>query len=153
MRCSIRLMSLVTGLTVAVASGASAQTIPGGPLPGTGDSTKISSGNRDANAEYNHLIGAADPQQAANNDKHASGKSSAVPASAADIKVGSSLRDVRGARIGTISQVDPDGVVVDTGATKIKVPAVAIGKDNEGLLLGITAERFNELVTKAHARH
>jgi len=35
--------------------------------------------------------------------------------------------------------------------TKIKVPTTAFGKDSQGLMLGITAEKFNELIAKAHA--
>ncbi len=64
---------------------------------------------------------------------------------------GASLRDVKGTRIGTIDSVDADGAIVNTGQIKIKVPLVAFGKDDRGILLGITAARFNELATKAKA--
>ena len=69
----------------------------------------------------------------------------------ADIKAGSALRDKDGVKIGTVDTVDADGAVVNTGQTKIKVPLTAFGKDDQGLLLGITAARFNELVAKAHS--
>ena len=39
----------------------------------------------------------------------------------------------------------------DTGKSKVKVPAIAFGKDDAGLLLGITAARFNELVAGSTA--
>lgn len=139
-------------LTVALAGTATAQSVPTGPLPGSGDSAKISAGNRENNAEYNHLISTADPKAPAKDD-HATTKSTPVAATAADITVGSGLRDVNGVRIGTVSEVDADGVVVDTGTTKIKVPASGFGKDSGGLLLNVTAARFNELVAKAHAGH
>lgn len=142
------------GLSLIAAGGiAHAQAAGSGtPVPGTGDSTKIVAGNRESNAAYNQLIGAADSAQPAK--KQARGASTAaVAATAADLTVGSALRDSKGVRIGAVSQVDPDGVVVDTGTTKIKVPATAFGKDSQGLMLGITAEKFNELIAKAHAAH
>lgn len=146
--------SISAGIALSLSAAAAAQSVPTGPLPGTGDSTKISSGNRSANAEYNHLIGAGDAKaQAQDNSRSTAKSSSPVPATAADLTVGSNLRDIKGARIGTVSQVDPDGVVVDTGTTKIKVPTSAFGKDSQGLMLGITADKFNELIAKAHASH
>ena len=139
---------------LATAGAANAQAMPGSgsPAPGTGDSTKIVQGNREANAAYNQLIGAADSTQPAKKQAHAA-STAAVAATAADLTVGSALRDSKGVHIGAVSQVDPDGVVVDTGTTKIKVPATAFGKDSQGLMLGITAEKFNELIAKAHAAH
>ena len=149
---SIASISVGVALAIAAASGAYAQALPTGPAPGTGDATKISSGNQDANAQYNHLIGAGDPKAAAKDDNRPK-RSTAVAATAADIKVGSALRDIKGVPIGTISQVDADGVIVATGTTKIKVPAIGFGKDDQGLLLNLTAARFNELIAKAQASH
>jgi hypothetical protein len=130
-----------------------AQVGPNGaaPVPGTGDSTKISSGNRESQANYNHLLNAGDPKPSDTSTEakpRRAGK--AVPATAADIKAGSSIRDSAGVRIGSVDTVEADGAVVSTGATKVKVPLVAFGKDDQGLLLGITAARFNELIAKAH---
>ena len=150
---SIASISVGLALTIAAAGAAGAQAMPGSgsPLPGTGNSTKISSGNRESNAAYNQLVGAADTTQPKKESR--STKGAAVAATAADLTVGSALRDVQGVHIGTVSEVDPDGVVVDTGTTKIKVPASAFGKDSQGLMLGVTAAKFNELVSKAHAAH
>ena len=144
-------ISVGLALTLAAAGAAEAQSMPAGPLPGTGDSTKISSANRDSNAAYNQLVGAADTTQPKKESR--STKGAAVAATAADLTIGAALRDVQGVHIGTVSQVDADGVIVDTGTTKIKVPASAFGKDSQGLLLGVTAAKFNELVAKAHAAH
>jgi hypothetical protein len=90
--------------------------------------------------------------KARNGNDIAKKKASAVPATAADIKAGASLRDVKGVKIGTIASTDGQQVVVDTGATKIGVPLVAFGKDDQGLLLSITADKFNQLVAAAHAK-
>jgi len=144
---SVRYFLAGTALAL-VAGEASAQVA--GPVPGSGDSTAISSTNRDTNAQYNRLIGATDAKPS-KGDAPTVRKSTPVAATAADITVGRPLRDVNGVHIGTVSQVDPDGVIVDTGTTKIKVPAIGFGKDSEGLVLNLTASRFNELIAKAHA--
>src|SRR3954463_4815741 len=132
---SIASTSVGVALTIAAASGAYAQATPTGPVAGSGDSTKISAGNQEANAQYNHLIGAGDPKVLAKDGNRGGKKSVAVAATAADIKAGSAVRDIKGVPIGTVSQVDADGVIVDTGTTKIKVPAMGFGKDDQGLLL------------------
>lgn len=136
------------GATMAIAQ--AAQSGPAAPLPGTGDSARISSGNRENNADYNRLIGAGNDRPA--KDDRAQAHKGAVPATAADIKAGASLRDIKGVAIGTIASVDANQAVVDTGQTKIGVPLIAFGKDDKGLLLGMTADKFNQLVAEAHAK-
>lgn len=152
MRTGTRLF-IAIALTAGGASFAGAQMShsgPSAPVPGSGDSAKISSGNRDNNAQYNQLIGAAD--QKTKKDDRAQAKHGAVPATAADIKAGAALRDIRGVSVGTIVSVDASQAVVDTGQTKIGVPLMAFGKDDKGLLLGMTADKFNQLVAAAHAK-
>ena len=55
--------SISVGLALTIAGGRSCRSAgdagSGSPLPGTGDLTKISSSNRESNAAYNQLIGAA----------------------------------------------------------------------------------------------
>jgi hypothetical protein len=141
-------------LSLAAAGAAGAQNVPMGPssVPGSGDSSRISSGNRENNAEYNRLVGASDAKaQNANGDKVKT-KVVAIPATAADIKAGAALRDVKGVPVGTIDSVTDQQVIVKTGATKIGVPLAAFGKDDKGLLLGITAQQFNDAIAKAHAQ-
>lgn len=142
------LIAIVLGAAGATAAGAQAKG-SAGPLPGTGDSTKISQGNRENNADYNLLIGGASdkPKKDDRAQVH-----SPVAATAADIKAGAALRDIKGVHIGTIVSVDATQAVVDTGQTKIGVPIVAFGKDDQGLLLGMTADKFNALVAQAHAK-
>jgi hypothetical protein len=144
-------------ITAAVAAGAatmanaqSATGGPAGPAPGTGNSTAITQGNRENNADYNRLVGAADPTKNVKADVKAQ-HHSPVAATAADIKAGAPLRDIKGVSIGTIVSVDASQAVVDTGKTKIGVPLIAFGKDERGLLLGMTADKFAELVAKAQA--
>jgi hypothetical protein len=129
-----------------------AQVPPNGgqPAPGTGNSTAISSANRETQSNYNQLIGAADPK-AAKVEQKGKTASAAKPATAADITAGAALRGLDGVPVGTVSSLNGDQVVVDTGQTKIGVPLIAFGKDEKGLLLSITAAKFNEAVAKAKA--
>ena len=51
--------------------------------------------------------------------------------------------------MGAIASVDAEGVIVDTGTTKIRIPPEAFGKDDAGLLLGISKAQFAELIAGA----
>lgn len=135
----------VAGFAVVSASASLAQTQGGGGPPvGSSDAGRTASSSREQQANYNRVIGSIDRPA-----PKVGLKGKAVPATAADMKVGSALRDVAGVPIGSVVSVAPDGAVVDTGKTMIKVPTVAFGKDDNGLLLGITAARFHALVAKA----
>jgi hypothetical protein len=152
MRNATRLL-IIAALAAGPATVAGAQSStsgPAGPLPGTGNSTAISQGNQQNNQSYNQLIGAADTKSGKAEVK-TQAHNSPVAATAADIKAGAALRDIKGVAIGTIVSVDGDQAVVDTGQTKIGVPLIAFGKDDKGLLLGMTADKFAELVAKAKA--
>jgi hypothetical protein len=140
-------------VTILGASIANAQAGSGQPAPGSGNSTQITAGNRDNNAGYNHVVGSGVKSQVIDDRPAPKKPGVAAAATAADIKAGSGLRDSQGVKLGTIDSVDADGAVVNTGQTKIKVPLTAFGKDDQGLLLGITAARFNELVAKAQSSH
>jgi hypothetical protein len=145
------LFSMTAGFALAVASPASAQVAgAGGPSPISGDSTRITSENRDASATFNQRMGAADLK--ANGDQKAK-KKGPVPATAADIQAGAALRAVDGPQIGSVVSVTGDQVVVDTGESKIAVPLVGFGKDDKGLVLNMTAAKFKDAVTRAHAAH
>jgi hypothetical protein len=140
-------LTLASGLMVMGAGTAFAQAQGGsGPELGTINSGTAASTTHDQQAAYNRVAGDLMGQKVVTGVK---GKP--VPATTADLKAGSPLRDIVGVPIGVLVSVDAAGAVVDTGKTKIKVPTVAFGKDGNGLLLGITAARFGELVAKASA--
>lgn len=122
---------------------------PAQPPPGSGDSAQAAALNREAQAAYNQRVGS---QNLTSKSDHRKTQPQAVPATTADIKAGAPLRDINGVAIGTIVSLDGDQAVVDTGQTKIGVPVIAFGKDNKGLLLGMTADKFNQLVAAAHAK-
>ena len=115
-------------------------------VPGSANSAAVTNNNREQNAGYNRVVGKLDPQA---KEQPAGLKGKAVAAKAEDLKVGSPLRDKDGAPIGAVASVDAQGVIVDTGTTKIRVPAEAFGKDDAGLLLGISKAQFAELVAGA----
>lgn len=139
---------------IALAAGgttmALAQAGPPAPPPGSGNSSALSNANRDNIAAYNHVLGSDDLQPT--KDKSSRRQSSPVPATPADITPGAVVYDIKGVRIGTIASLETDRAIVDTGQTKIGVPLIGFGKNNQGLLLNMTADRFNQLVAAAHAR-
>jgi hypothetical protein len=151
MRQGIFIIAMSVGLSVVGAGAASAQVSSqgGAPTPGTGDSTRITSENREANATYNQRIGAADLKASKAEDRPKT--HTAVKALPEDIKAGAVVRDIKGVQLGTIASVDANQAVLDTGQTKIGVPVVGFGKNDQGLLLNMTAEKFNQLVAQAHA--
>lgn len=139
----MRRMILATGLMISAGSVAFAQQGAGGGQPmGSVDSAKAISSTREQNAEYNRTIGSR--------DQRAERKGEAVAATAADIRPGLAFRDVAGQPLGTIEAVEPDGAIVAIATGKVKIPLVAFGKDDSGLLLGITADELKAAVAKAN---
>jgi hypothetical protein len=147
------------GVALATASAAGAQGAPTAPTGGV-RSQDVAAANRQVDNDYNTLAGRG---VKVNNKDRADSKTvqkrgSVGPATAADIKAGAEVRDIKGVPVGTIAVLasnevvaDPTQAVIDTGQTKIAVPLSAFGKDDRGLLLSITAEKFNQLVAQVHA--
>jgi hypothetical protein len=135
------------GLMMLGSGTAFAQAAPSMPGPIGPDANASAGSTREQTQGFNHVMNNLDRQQPAQS------KGAVRKVTASDVTVGAALRDVNGQPIGKIASIDADGVVVDTGQSKVKVPLIALGKDNSGLLLGITAAKFNELVAKAHAEN
>jgi hypothetical protein len=144
-------LSLALIASLAAASAAAQQTGAPASVPGSADAAKVSSANREANSDYNHLVGQGDGVAKKADDSAKKTIVTAVKAMAADIAPGAALRDIKGVPIATVVSVDGDQVIVDTGKTKVGVPLEGFGKDDKGLLLSITAEQFNAAIEKAHA--
>jgi hypothetical protein len=157
--------SIPAAVALAMASAASAQ-MSGGPPAGvsTGGGVRsqdVAAANRQLDNDYNTLAGRG--VKVTNKDradsKAVQKHGSVGQATAADIKAGAQVRDIKGVPVGTIATLasnevvaDPTQAVIDTGGTKIAVPLSAFGKDDKGLLLSITAEKFNQLVAQVHAK-
>ena len=151
------LFSTAAVAALASAGAADAQGAPTQVPTGGVRSQDVAATNRQIDNDYNTL--ASRGVKVTNQDRvNARPKhGSAVPATAADIKAGSQVRDVKGVPVGTIASLaanevaaDPNQAIIDTGQIKIGVPLSAFGKDDKGLLLSITAEKFNQLVAQAH---
>lgn len=137
---------------LALASAASAQPA-GGPPAGavqTGGPRvqDIAAANREVDADYNTLAGRGVEVTNKSRDgaRPRQNKASAIPATAADLMPGASVRDVSGTPIATIERLEADGAVVKSEDKLAKLPLDAFGKDEAGLLLGITAAEFQTAI-------
>ena len=130
----------LVGLALGAASAAGAQTAVTAQTPGTVDPVKATNAQQAERAAYNSTIGQLNPRGV---------KGAPVPAAAADVVPGRALRDIKGEPIARVDSVDAQGVIVAAGSTRVRLPLNAFGKDEMGLLLGITADKFRALVVKA----
>jgi hypothetical protein len=130
------------GLVVAASSVALAQSPIAAQVPGTVDPVKATNTQQADRAGYNSAVSQFSPRGI---------KGTPVPAAASDILPGSPVRDILGEPVARVDAVVADGVVVDTGTAKVRMPANAFGKDELGLLLGIPASKFRSLVAKVTA--
>lgn len=136
---------------LALASAASAQQGGGPPPVPTGGprSQDVAAANRQVDSDYNTLAGRGveviDKSRADSRQKSAL----AAPATAVDLTAGASVRDVSGTSIATIEKLEADGAVVRAGDRLAKLPLHAFGKDDQGLLLGITADEFKAAIAEA----
>lgn len=79
-----------------------------------------------------------------------SSRSRARPAKPADVRSGREVRGMQGAVLGTIESTGVAVAVVVTAGGKVEVPLEAFGVDARGLLLGVTKEEFDALVSQAN---
>ena len=153
---------VAAGVVLALAGAANAQDshAPSVPTAGAVDSRDVVSANRENDAAYNQVAGRGVKITDKDRENVRSKKRvSASPATAADITAGAQVRDVKGVPVGKIATLaadetvaQPDQAVIDTGQVKIGVPTSAFGKDDKGLMLSITAEKFNQLVAQVHSK-
>jgi len=59
-------------------------------------------------------------------------------ATAADIKTGATVYDLKGGTVGTVESSDAEGVVVSTGATRAKLGLSGFGVGDKGLTIAMT---------------
>lgn len=139
---------LIAGLGLLMLGGgaAYAQGAPAMPGPIGPDSNAAASSGREQTQSFTHVMNNLNRQEPVVT------KGAVRKATAADVTAGAPLHDLDGKPIGKVDSVDADGVVVDTGQYKVRVPMVSIGVDNSGLMIGTTAAKFNDIVAKAHAQ-
>ena len=156
------LLGVVGGLVLVPAVATNAQAPAGGGAPSNAGAARpqdIAAQNRQIDSDYNTLAGRGVNVTNKNRDGARPKRGSPIPATAEDIKAGAPVRDVKGVPIGSIASLssneimaDPTQPVIDTGQVKIGVPLNAFGKDDKGLLLSITADKFNQLVAQVRAK-
>lgn len=122
---------------------------PAAPAPGTTDSAVASRTTREQQEGYNRVINQGVKVTNAEDKPGAKKKRKGpVPAAAADITVGAAVRDKNGVQIATIEKLEADGAVVKSGEKLAKLPLDAFGKDDAGLLIGITADEFQAAIAQ-----
>src|SRR5438270_8847693 len=144
MRCS----SILLSCTAAVLSGsASAQLGPGTVVDGTNDVRSQSLGVPGPATSPTDQLRQRQALQDDSGDKKADHAKlgPARPARKDELSAGAIVNDKTGAAIAKIEAVDADGIVVSTGAVKIKVPAEAFGHNKAGLLLDMTKSDFDKI--------
>jgi hypothetical protein len=139
------------GAVLAIACPANAQDIGGPPagadMTGGARVQDIAAANRQVDSDYNTLAArGVEVVNRSRDDVPRRAKPSVALASAEDLSVGASLRDVSGAPIATIERLEADGVVVRSEDRLAKLPLEAFGKDSAGLMLGITAAEFRAAI-------
>jgi hypothetical protein len=85
--------------------------------------------------------------------KYAGKLGPARPAKVDELIAGAAVNDKTGVAIAKIEQVDPDGVVVSSGMSKVKVPTDAFGHNRAGLLLDMSKSQFDQIVASASVTH
>lgn len=135
--------AIITIALLAVASSPAAAQLTGPPDPpaaGTVDGAVAARGNREQAEGYNRVVNHG--VKISNADEERSEKKVARLAETADFLVGATVRDKYGIQVATIEWLDEAGVVVKADKRLAKLPQNAFGKDNAGLLLGISADEF-----------
>ena len=119
------------------------------PAPGTADSAAVSRTAREQQEGYNRIVN--EGVKITNADDEVSRKTRArgpAAATATDIALGAAVRDRNGLQIATINGIEADGAVVRAGDRLAKLPLHAFGKDDEGLLIGLTADEFQAAIAE-----
>ena len=73
----------------------------------------------------------------------------ARPAKPEEVTAGRTVRDSRGAEVGTIESASMAAAVVVSANGKVEVPLESFGLDSKGLLIAITKAEFDTLVQQA----
>ena len=122
--------------------------VPSGPAPGTVDGTAAARTSRDQQEGYNRVVNQGVKVTNADEQKGVKKKKAAVPATEADITAGAAVRDKNGVPVATVERLEADGAVVKSGERLAKLPIDAFGKDDAGLLIGITADEFQAAIAQ-----
>lgn len=121
---------------------------PPQPSAGSPDGISVSRTTREQQEGYNRVVNEGVP--ITNGDRQQPVKKTRRPvaATAADIAIGAGVRDRNGVQIATVESLDANGAVLKYGDRLAKVTLEAFGKDDDGLLLGVTEDEFQAAVSQ-----
>lgn len=66
-----------------------------------------------------------------------------VAATAADFSAGATVRDPQGGEVGTVESSTATDAIVATGINRVQLPLSSFGKNNNGLVLGLTKAQLD----------
>lgn len=76
-----------------------------------------------------------------------------VPANVAEVlKVGAKVHGPQGGDVGIIEKMEGGNVVIFTGAHRATLPATSLGRDDAGLVIGLTKAQLDSAVAAAEAK-
>jgi hypothetical protein len=70
-------------------------------------------------------------------------------ASAADVRAGALVHDQSGALVGTVETTDAGGAVVTTGMARARLQLSSFGRNDQGLVIGLTRAQFEAAAAAA----
>ena len=70
-------------------------------------------------------------------------------ATAADVKAGVAVFDQKGGEVGKVESVSSKGAVVSTGKARAEVPVSSLGKNDKGLVIGMTKAELEAASAKS----
>ncbi|WP_427967939.1 hypothetical protein [Altererythrobacter sp.] len=141
-------------ITIAILAAASSPAVaqlapPEAPAPGTVDGAAAARGNREQLEGYNRVVNQGVKVSNADDERRDKrNKKGPQLAGAADFTAGATVRDKYGVHIATIEAIDETGVIVKSDMRLAKLPQEAFGKDDAGLMLGISAHEFRAAIAE-----
>lgn len=148
----VKLLVLSAVLAGSLAASALAQPVPGVPIDDTNNvrSARIGMPGNTTDPMTQYQTQRAMDNLPGQDAEAKADLGSPRPAKLAELAAGALVNDKTGILIAKIDKVDSDGVVVSTGAAKVKIPADAFGHNKAGLLLDMTKAQFDQIVAKAN---
>ncbi|WP_210358864.1 hypothetical protein [Sphingomonas beigongshangi] len=97
-------------------------------------------------------IGAAMLVPAAAQAQQAAPAAPAAQATAATPTVGATIYDSAGVSLGTVAQVTPQAIILNTGTAQVPVPPSSIGKTDKGFAMAMTKADLDAAVASSQAQ-
>lgn len=73
-----------------------------------------------------------------------------TPATAADLRTGTQVRDQSGSLVGTVESADEGSAVINTGTARARLALSSFGRNNQGLVIAMTKAQIEAAVAGAN---